>query len=85
MVMAKNGRQIFITGHAEYSRMTLDSEYKRDITRNLPIKVPVNYYQNDDPDLRPILRWRSAADLLFTNWLNYYVYQETPYNLDDIK
>jgi len=85
MVMAKNGRQIFITGHAEYSRMTLDSEYKRDISRNLPIDVPVNYYPNDDPNEKPILRWRSAADLLFTNWLNYYVYQETPYNLEDIK
>jgi len=85
MVMAKNGRQIFITGHAEYSRLTLDSEYKRDVSRNLPIEIPVNYYPNDDPDQKPVLRWRSAADLLFTNWLNYYVYQETPYNLEDIK
>lgn len=85
MVHARNGRQIFITGHAEYSRMTLDSEYKRDVSRNLPIEVPANYYPNDDPNEKPVLRWRSAADLLFTNWLNYYVYQETPYNLDDIK
>lgn len=85
MVMARNGRQIFITGHAEYSRMTLDGEYKRDVSKNLPIEVPANYYPNDDPNEKPVLRWRSAADLLFTNWLNYYVYQETPYNLDDIK
>jgi len=85
MVMARNGRQIFITGHAEYSRMTLDGEYKRDVSRNLPIEIPANYYPNDDPDEKPVLRWRSAADLLFTNWLNYYVYQETPYNLDDIQ
>lgn len=85
MVMAKNGRQIFITGHAEYSRLTLDGEFKRDQEKGLPIEVPANYYPDDNPNEKPILRWRSAADLLFTNWLNYYVYQETPYNLDDIK
>ncbi|WP_163713947.1 homoserine O-acetyltransferase MetA [Mangrovibacterium lignilyticum] len=85
MVIARNGRQIFVTGHAEYSRMTLDSEYKRDVSRNLPIEVPLNYYPNDNPDGTPILRWRSAANLLFTNWLNYYVYQQTPYDLEDIK
>ncbi|WP_372775396.1 homoserine O-succinyltransferase [Mangrovibacterium sp.] len=85
MVMARNGRQIFITGHAEYSRMTLDGEYKRDVSKDLPIEIPANYYPNDDPNEKPILRWRSAADLLFTNWLNYYVYQETPYDLDEIK
>ncbi len=84
MVMAKNGRQIFITGHAEYSRNTLDNEYKRDKAKNLPIDIPVNYYPDNDPSQKPILKWRSAADLLFTNWLNYYVYQQTPYNLDDI-
>lgn len=85
MVMARNGRQFFITGHAEYSRMTLDNEYKRDLSRNLPIEIPTNYYPNNNSDKKPVLRWRSAANLLFTNWLNYYVYQETPYNLDDIK
>ena len=85
MVMARNGRQIFITGHAEYSRMTLDSEYKRDISRNLAIDLPANYYPDNKPDEKPVLRWRSAANLLFNNWLNYYVYQETPYDLDDIK
>ena len=81
MVMAKNGRQIFITGHAEYSRETLDSEYKRDIAKGLDIDIPVNYYPDDDPSQPPVIKWRSAANLLFTNWLNYYVYQETPFEL----
>ncbi|WP_423128680.1 homoserine O-acetyltransferase MetA [Gaoshiqia sp. Z1-71] len=84
MVMARNGRQIFITGHAEYARETLNNEYQRDLSKNLPINIPVNYYPDDNPQNRPLLKWRSAANLLFTNWLNYYVYQETPYNLDDI-
>lgn len=85
MILAKNGRQIFITGHAEYSRNTLHNEYVRDLKKNIPIEVPVNYYENDNPDNNPMLRWRSAANLLFSNWLNYYVYQETPYNLDEIQ
>lgn len=84
MVMARNGRQIFITGHAEYARDTLNNEYKRDLEKNLPINIPENYYPDNDPEKKPLLRWRSAASLLFTNWLNYYVYQETPYNLEDI-
>lgn len=84
IVKAKNGRQLFITGHAEYSRHTLDSEYKRDLAKNLPIEVPVNYYPGDNPQNMPVMRWQSTANLLFSNWLNYYVYQETPYNLEDI-
>ena len=84
MVMAKNGRQMFITGHSEYSRDTLNNEYQRDLKKKLPIDIPQNYYRNDDPTQKPIMKWRSAANLLFTNWLNYYVYQETPYDLDDI-
>jgi homoserine O-succinyltransferase len=60
--------------------MTLDAEYRRDVAKGLPIKPPVNYYENDDPNRPPIMRWRSHACLLFANWLNYYVYQETPYN-----
>lgn len=84
MLMAKNGRQFFITGHSEYSRDTLRNEYFRDLKKKLPIEVPKNYFPNDDPDEQPTMKWRSAANLLFTNWLNYYVYQETPYNLDDI-
>ncbi|WP_299577531.1 homoserine O-succinyltransferase [uncultured Sunxiuqinia sp.] len=84
MLMAKNGRQFFITGHSEYSRNTLRNEYLRDLEKNLPIEVPKNYFPGDDPSEKPSMKWRSAANLLFTNWLNYYVYQETPYNLDDI-
>ena len=75
------GRQIFITGHSEYDVNTLDSEYKRDKGLGLPIDIPVNYYPDDDPSKPALLRWRSSATLLFTNWLNYYVYQETPFDI----
>ena len=85
IVKAKNGRQLFITGHAEYSRLTLDSEFKRDKAKNLPIDLPVNYYLENNPDNLPVMRWSSTANLLFSNWLNYYVYQETPYNLEEIQ
>ena len=84
MVSGKKGRQLFITGHLEYARYTLDAEYKRDKAKNLPIQLPVNYYPGDDPSLTPVMRWKSAANLFFSNWLNYYVYQETPYNLEEI-
>jgi homoserine O-succinyltransferase len=84
MVMARGGREIFITGHSEYEPYTLDSEYKRDLAKGLPIHKPENYYQQDDPALPPRVTWRAHGNLLFTNWLNYYVYQETPYNLDEI-
>ena len=84
IVKARNGRQLFITGHAEYSRNTLDSEYKRDLALNLPIQLPGNYYPGNDAGRNPLMRWKSTANLLFSNWLNYYVYQETPYNLDEI-
>ena len=82
--MARGGRDFFITGHSEYAPLTLDGEYRRDLSKNLPIHMPENYYRDDDPDNPPIVRWRSTANLLFTNWLNYYVYQETPYNIEDI-
>ncbi|MEE1215580.1 MAG: homoserine O-succinyltransferase [Bacteroidaceae bacterium] len=84
MVMARNGREIFVTGHSEYSPNTLDTEYRRDQAKGLPIEMPVNYYRNDDPDQGPLVTWRGHGNLLFTNWLNYYVYQETPYNIEDI-
>lgn len=78
------GRQIFLTGHSEYDPLTLKYEYERDLERGLPIQLPVNYYPDDDPTKPPIVRWRSSAYLLFANWLNYYVYQETPYDLSQL-
>lgn len=84
MVMARNGREFFITGHSEYSPNTLDTEYKRDVNKGLPIEIPRNYYPDNNPELEPVVRWRSHANLLFTNWLNYFVYQETPYDLEKI-
>jgi homoserine O-succinyltransferase len=85
IVKAKNGKQLFITGHSEYSRHTLDAEYKRDKEKNFAIETPLNYYKDNNSDNSPEMRWRSTANLLFSNWLNYYVYQETPYNLEEIK
>lgn len=84
MVMAREGREFFVTGHSEYSPMTLDTEYRRDLGKGLPIQMPVNYYKNDDPEQGVVVRWRAHANLLFTNWLNYYVYQETPYDIETI-
>ena len=84
MVMGRNGREFFITGHSEYSPKTLDTEYKRDLAKKIPINMPQNYYLADDPKNEPLVRWRSHANLLFTNWLNYFVYQETPYDLTKI-
>jgi len=83
IVMAQNGRQIYVLGHPEYDRMTLDQEYKRDIGKGLDIKIPRNYYPDDNPNNTPILTWRSVSNGLYTNWLNYYVYQETPYDLGE--
>ena len=77
-------RQFFITGHAEYDPYTLKSEYERDVKAGLNPKIPQNYYPNDDPTREPVVKWRSVAHLLFANWLNYYVYQETPYEIDNI-
>lgn len=82
MVASKDSKQIFVTGHSEYDPLTLKSEYDRDISRGLDIAVPRNYFPQDDPTKAPIVNWRSHASLLFANWLNYYVYQETPYNLE---
>lgn len=82
LVMAENGRQIFVMGHPEYDRITLDQEYKRDKNKGLPIELPENYYPGDDSEQRPLLTWRAHGNNLYSNWLNYYVYQVTPYELD---
>lgn len=83
-VMNKAGRQIFVTGHSEYDPDTLEREYLRDKDQGLPISVPENYYPNDDDTKDPIVRWRGHANLLFSNWLNYFVYQTTPYDIMNI-
>lgn len=79
------GRQIFITGHSEYDAGTLESEYLRDKNAGLPIHVPENYYPDDDDTKPPMVTWRSHANLLYQNWLNYFVYQTTPYDLSAIR
>lgn len=81
LVMEKEGKQIFVTGHPEYDRVTLDEEYKRDIAKGCSIQMPKHYYENDDANQSPLLTWRSHGNNLYTNWLNYYVYQVTPYDL----
>ncbi|GAA0182051.1 homoserine O-succinyltransferase [Clostridium sediminicola] len=85
IVMSKDGKQIFVTGHSEYDKYTLKGEYERDLKRGHDIKVPLNYFEDDDPSKEPIVSWKSGANLLFRNWLNYYVYQITPYNINEIK
>ncbi len=81
LLMAEEGKKIFVMGHPEYDRLTLDNEYKRDLKKGLDPHIPVNYYPDDDPGKKPLLRWRAHANSLYTNWLNYYVYQVTPYDL----
>ena len=83
IVLANEGKQIFVMGHPEYDRMTLDQEYKRDIDKDMEPDIPVNYYPDDDSNRKPMLSWRSHANNLYTNWLNYYVYQVTPYVLEE--
>ena len=77
--MTENGKQIFLMGHPEYDRITLDTEYKRDKAKGMDIQIPYNYYKDDNPDNPPLLTWRAHANAFYTNWLNYYVYQSTPY------
>ena len=84
VIVNRTGRQVFITGHAEYDRETLANEYFRDISKGLDIEVPYNYFPNDDASLTPPMVWRSNATLLYTNWLNYFVYQATPYDLKEL-
>ena len=84
LMSTDSGRQIFVTGHPEYERLTLDAEYRRDVAKGLPIAPPKHYYPGDDPSKGPVYRWRAHAFLLYTNWLNYYVYQNTPYDLGEL-
>lgn len=85
IVMARNGREFFITGHLEYSPDTLDKEYKRDAGKRNDVEMPVNYYRDNNPENSPLVSWRAHANLFFSNWINYYVYQETPYDIDKIE
>lgn len=85
MVMARGGRELYVTGHSEYAPYTLDTEYKRDLEKGLSISIPQNYYPHNDPSQPPTVRWRAHGNLLFTNWLNYFVYQQTPYDINDIQ
>jgi homoserine O-succinyltransferase/O-acetyltransferase len=85
LVASKDKKRVFVTGHSEYDPLTLKSEYDRDITKGLDIKIPENYYEDNDPSKQPMVKWRSHANLLFSNWLNYCVYQVTPFNLENGK
>ena len=85
LVASKSGRQVFVTGHAEYDRDTLANEYFRDVKKGIHPKIPVNYFPDDDVETTPYFTWKSHAHLLFANWLNYYVYQQTPFDLKDLK
>jgi homoserine O-succinyltransferase len=84
IVAAGKGRHIFVTGHSEYDALTLKTEYDRDLAKGLDIEMPKNYFRDDDAEKAPIVRWKSHANLLYCNWLNYYVYQETPFDLNDL-
>ncbi len=85
IVFTKGGRRVYVMGHSEYDAMTLDSEYRRDLDKGINPEIPCHYYENDDPKKQPVVRWRSHANLLFSNWLNYFVYQITPYDIESIK
>ncbi len=84
IIMARNGREIFITGHMEYNPDTLDTEYRRDAGKRDDVELPQNYYQNDNPDNAPVVTWRAHANLFYHNWINYYIYQKTPYDINKI-
>lgn len=82
LAIAEEGKKIFVAGHPEYDRFTLNNEYYRDLKKGLPIQIPQHYYPEDDPTQKPLLQWRSHSNNLYSNWLNYYVYQTTPYDLE---
>ena len=84
LVVSQDGRRVYVTGHSEYDPMTLKREYERDVKKGLPINIPKNYFPNDDPTRKPLVRWRGHANLLYSNWINYYVYQRTPYDPQEI-
>ena len=84
LAIAEGGKKIFVTGHPEYDRYTLNNEYFRDLNKGLPIQVPYNYYPDDNPENKPLLQWRSHSNNLYSNWLNYYVYQITPYDISEL-
>jgi homoserine O-succinyltransferase len=84
LAASRDGRHVFVTGHSEYDPLTLKGEYERDVSQGLPIEIPCNYFPEDDPSRPPLVRWRGHANLLFANWLNYHVYQVTPYNIKQI-
>ncbi len=84
IVMARGGREFFVTGHLEYERNTLSDEYFRDVNKGLEINKPKNYFPKDNPNLMPIVTWRGTANIVFSNWLNYCVYQNTPYDLNNL-
>ena len=85
LLAARGGRQVFLTGHPEYDALTLKKEYDRDVSRGLEIEKPKNYFPGDDPNLAPVVNWRGHANILFSNWINYFIYQETPYNLENLE
>ncbi len=85
VIMARNGREFFITGHLEYAPDTLDKEYRRDKDIRKDVEMPRNYYRHNNPNEGPMVTWRAHANLFYSNWINYYVYQETPYNINDIQ
>ena len=83
LAVAENGKKIFVMGHPEYDRLTLDNEYKRDLGKGMQIQIPKNYYPKNNVENRPLLQWRSHCNIFYSNWLNYYVYQQTPYEFID--
>ena len=85
IITANGGREFFITGHFEYAPLTLDQEYRRDLGKRDDVEMPKNYYIGNNPGNKPLVRWRAHANLFFTNWINYYVYQETPYDINMIR